>query len=324
MVVAGGIWHAAGMARFVVRMNTSSEIRRGIVLMIAGSLVVPCLDASAKLLTERHGLSPGEVALARFLLQTAMAFPLVLAFHGASALRLRRPVFNLLRGMLLALATVCFFLALKFMPLADATAIFFVEPILVTLLSALVLKERIGIASGVAVLIGFTGTILVIRPNFLSLGIVAVLPLLTAFLVALYAILNRRLADTGKPLAMHFFSGLGGALLLLPAVLVGNAVDIPELRLAVPAAGAVCGLLAVIGVTATVAHLMFIQAYHDAPASVLAPLGYIEIPSAVLIGLLVFGDFPDPVTLLGIGVIVMSGLVLVTKARQPVAAPQQP
>ncbi|WP_193227828.1 DMT family transporter [Aureimonas psammosilenae] len=312
------------MVSLPLRNNTTHETRRGVTLMIVGSLIIPGLDASAKLLTEGYGLSTGEVALARFILQTVCALPLVLAFGGTAALRIRRPFLNLVRGMLLAAATLTFFTALKFMPLADATAIFFVEPILVTVLSAFVLHERIGFARIATVLCGFAGTLIVIRPNFVALGAVAVLPMLTALLVALYAILNRRLADTGKPLTMHLFSGLGGCIVLSPALAIGHVLDVPGFTVSMPSDPDVLGLFAIIAVVATIAHLMFIQAYHDAPASLLAPLGYIEIPSAVLLGLLVFGDFPDPITIVGIVVIVLSGLALVILERRPVPVPPPP
>lgn len=286
------------------------DIRRGLMLMIAGSVLIPGLDAAAKLLTERHGLSAGEIGLLRFLLQTMMVLPLLIASEGLAGLRIRRPGLNLLRGVLLGCATFMFFLALKYMPLADATAIFFLEPMIVTLLSAVFLKESVGLRRIVAVTIGFVGALIVIRPNFLTLGVVAVLPALTAAFIAVYAVMSRRLSREASPLAMHLYGGIGGLLTLCVATFVGGIAEVPELALTMPTGVEAFALIGAIGVFGTVCHLMFIQAYKLTPASLLAPFGYVEIVSAVLLGYALFGDFPDPTKWLGISIIVASGIYI--------------
>lgn len=290
-----------------VPVNSVVEVRRALLLMIAGSLMIPALDAVAKVLGDFHGLSASGIALGRFGFQTVMLLPLLIAVEGPAALRIRHLGLNLLRGALLGLASYAFFTALKFMPLADTTAIFFVEPILVTLLSALVLGERIGRTRILAVIAGFVGALIVIRPNFVSLGLVAGLPLLTAACIAVYSILNRRLSAGSTPLAMHFYAGVGGTLVLLPIVL-GGSLGAPDLLSTIPRSGVVWGLLVAVGALATVGHFFFIKAYHLAPASVLAPFAYVEIISATILGLAIFGDFPAPMDWLGIAVIVGSGI----------------
>ncbi|GGD39051.1 DMT family transporter [Aureimonas glaciei] len=303
----------------------TDNIRRGIGLMVLGALLVPGLDAAAKLLGGRHGLPTGEIALLRFVLQCLMVLPFLVVLEGWRSLRIRHVRLNLLRGALLGVASFLFFLALKSMPLADATAIFFVEPMIVTLLSALFLKESVGWRRIAAVLVGFVGALIVIRPNFLALGLVATLPLMTAALVAVYLILSRHLAARTPPLAMHFYAGIGGSLVMLAACLGGMAIGMPEMDLVVPRGTAVWGLLVIMGLFATVGHLLFVQAYRYAPASLLAPFSYFEIVSATILGLALFGDMPDLGKASGIAIIVASGVYIVWRenslARRPPVRP---
>lgn len=297
-----------------VPVNSVAERRRGLLLMMVGSLTIPLLDAVAKVLGDVHQLPAGEIALARFVIQSIMIFPLVILSDGIAALRVQHPGLNLLRGALLGLGSFTFFLALKFMPLADATAIFFVEPMLVTILSGLVLKESIGWRRIVAVLAGLAGALIVIRPSFTSLGLVAGLPLLTAAAVAAYSILSRRLSAGSTPLAAHFYAGLGGTLALAALTLVAGD-SMPEFALVAPEEPAAWALLLAIGAIAAFSHFFFLMAYRLAPASVLAPFGYLEIISATLLGLALFGDFPAPVAWLGIAVIVASGTYIFLHER---------
>lgn len=307
-----------------------TAVRGGLGLMILGSLFIPGLDAAAKLLTERHGLSAGEIGLLRFAMQTAMVLPVLVVSEGWRGLKIRHPRLNLLRGVLLGVATFLFFTALKSMPLADATAIFFVEPMIVTLLSAVFLKEQVGWRRITAVLVGFLGALIVIRPNFLALGPVAVLPLMTAGCIAVYAVLSRRLSEANSPLAMHLYAGIGGMATLGAAVAIGSTMGVPELVLMIPAGWEAFGLIVLMGLFGTVCHLMFIHAYRLAPASVIAPFGYVEIVSAVFLGYALFGDFPDPWKWVGIAIIMASGLYvawrenLVLRRKAPLPVTERP
>ena len=312
-----------------VPVNSATEVRRGLLLMIAGSLMIPLLDALAKVLGDVHGLPAAEIALGRCVIQALVVLPLLLALDGFAALRVQHLGLNILRGALLGLSSYAFFLALKFMPLASATAIFFVEPILITLLSGLVLRERIGRRRIVAVVVGFVGALIVIRPNFASLGWVAGLPLLTAALIAVYSILSRRLSAGSTPLAMHFYAGVGGTAVLFPMIL-GGGIGAPELVVELPRSSLAWGLLMAVGVLAAIGHFLFIKAYRLAPASVLAPFAYLEIISATLLGFAIFGDFPAAMDWLGIAIIVASGASLFLHERrmrgtdislQPASAP---
>jgi drug/metabolite transporter (DMT)-like permease len=276
----------------------SRSAARGVLLVILGSLLVPVLDSAAKLLVETHGMPAGQIAFARFGLQTLMVLPLLLAFEGRTGLKVGNLRLNLLRGVLLGFGTIVF-----------------VEPMIVTLLSVLFLGERIDIRRIAAVIVGFCGALLVIRPNFAELGLVATLPLVCAVLVSIYLVLGRHLSRTTSSLAMHFYSGVGGLLTLTAVLAVAAGTGWQEFQTIAPVGLEVWTLLMVLGLVATVAHLMFIHAYRLAPATLLAPFGYFEIVSATFLGLVLFGDFPDAAKWTGTVVIVASGLVLVRADR---------
>ena len=296
--------------------NTPAETVRGMAVFLVASAIIPVLDAMGKLLVTTHGLPPGEVAMIRLALQFAMILPFLVAKEGWRALRIRHPLLNLLRGALLGLGGIAFFGALRFMPLADATAIFFVEPMIITLLSAVVLKETVGWRRIAAVLVGFVGALIVIRPNFAAFGFAALLPMVAAVSIAIYLILGRRLSRTASPLAMMAYAGAGGTVTLAVASVIAAPFAVPDLAIVMPRGLVVWSLLAGAGLVGTVGHLMFLDAYRLAPAAVLAPFGYVEIVSAVFLGFLLFDDFPDGPKWIGIAIIVGSGIFIYWRERR--------
>ena len=301
---------------FSHKSTVSQALTGGLALMVTGALLTPVVDAMAKILGEKHGMPAVEIAFARFILQTLMVLPLLVAFEGWAGLRTRNLGLNFLRGVLMALASVAFFAALKAMPLADAIAIFFVQPMIVTLLSVAFLKEAINLKRIAAVLVGFGGALLVIRPNFSDFGLIATLPLVCAVFFAIYLVLGRHLSAESSSLSMHFYAGVGGTVSLAVVLAFGSLTVFPEFQMIMPVGVAVWGVLLVMSVFATVTHLMFIQAYRLLPAGLLAPFGYFEIVSATVLGLVLFGDFPDLMKWLGIAIIVASGLFLIWADRE--------
>lgn len=303
--------------------NTPAETLKGMAIMIAAAAFIPLLDVFGKMLVTTHAMSPGEVGMGRLLIQAALTLPIVLMTEGIMGLKTTRPWLNVLRGLLLAVGTLSFFGALRLMPLADATAVFLVEPLIVTLLSALFLKETIGWRRIVAVAVGFMGAMIIIRPSYAVFGLAALLPLTAAFAVALYLILSRKVSRGTSPLAMMVYAGLVGGLALAAALAAAQGSGIDELSFAWPQSATAWWLLAMAGLVGTVGHLLFILAYRLAPASVLAPLGYVEMLTAIGFGYLFFGDLPDLAKWIGMAIIVGSGLFVVWRERQsaPGAAP---
>ncbi|MCG8416900.1 MAG: DMT family transporter, partial [Proteobacteria bacterium] len=204
-----------------------ADAARGFALMAAAMLLMPAIDAMAKILAE--SISPVQVTWGRFFFQTLLTAPLVIALHGVGGLWPNRVFGNLLRGLLIALASLLFFTAVKFMPLADTIAIFFVEPMILTLLSAILLKEPVGWRRRVAVLVGFCGALLVIRPSFSEVGLVALLPMGAALAFAFYLIVTRRIARYDTPATMQFVAGLAGTLFLSGMLATGHILAIDDI-----------------------------------------------------------------------------------------------
>ena len=292
------------------KRSESTSLKQGATLMTAAALLTPIPDAMAKILGESYGIPVIIIAFARCILQMLSALPLLLASGGWSALRVQNLQLNLLRGVLLAAASIVFFVALKAMPLADAIAIFFIQPMIVTILAVVFLKEKPDLRRIAAVFAGFGGTLLVIQPNLVILGPVATLPLICAILFAIYLVLGRHLSKSNSSLVMHLYTGLGGTLSLGVILTIGSLGNIREFHMIAPMDSFAWMLLIVMGLFASLIHLMYIQAYRLAPAGLLAPLSYIEIVSAIGLGFLLFADFPDTLKGLGIAIIIGSGLML--------------
>jgi drug/metabolite transporter (DMT)-like permease len=200
------------------------------------------------------------------------------------------------------------------MPMAEAIAIFFVEPLILTLLSGPLLGERVGWRRYLACVVGFGGAMLIIRPSFAEFGWLAAAPLAAALCFALYLALTRRHALRLDPVSMQLWSGVAGAAVIGALLLVGHAMGSTFFRVA-PVGTETLWMMLGVGAFATVSHFFIAAAFARAPASVLAPFQYLEIITAVLAGYLAFGDFPDAVTWAGIAIIVGSGLVIFHRER---------
>jgi S-adenosylmethionine uptake transporter len=291
--------------------HPAPEVVKGMLIMAVAVLTLPGLDAFAKLAAE--SVPVGEIAWFRFIFQTLVLLPFVLWRHRGWPRVHRLPV-HALRGALMALATLLFFAALARMPMAEAIAIFFVEPLILTLFSALFLGETVGWRRVAAILVGFAGALLVIRPSYAAFGTAALLPLGTAVCFAGYLALSRSLSRDGDALTMQFTTGVVGGIVMTMALVAGWAVDITVLNPVVPDGNALV-LMVGMGVVATTGHLLLTQAFRFAPAGILAPFQYLEIISATALGYLVFGDLPDDLTVIGVAIIVGSGLYIFHRER---------
>lgn len=278
-------------------------------LALSGMSLLPVMDAIAKYLGEAGTISPGFITLIRFAVQLALSFGFLLIFGGGiSAIKPKRFWMNFFRGMLIALASLMFFVAIKYMPLADAIAVFFVEALILTLLSMLILRERVGWRRISAVITGFLGALLVVQPSYAVLGPVSLLPLVTALLFATYLLLNRVAGQSDNAWTMQFIAGLGGIFVLGVVVIAGELANIEDMAFTVPTSQVDWGLLVLMGAIGVAGHFMVVRAFQMAPASLLAPFQYVEIIAAVLLGWLLFDDFPSLSKWLGIFIIVFSGL----------------
>ncbi|MEM9999966.1 MAG: DMT family transporter [Pseudomonadota bacterium] len=273
-----------------------------------GALLLPGMDAFAKLLGEREIMSPGQLTFFRFFIQMVASALILMWIGGLPALKIGRFWINFLRGALLGIASLFFFIAIKYMPLPDAIAVFFVEPLILTLLSFIVLREKVGWRRIVAVVAGFCGAILVIQPSYAIFGWVALLPLVTATLFAIYMLLNRVAGQADSALSMQWVSGLGGSAVILAAMLVALPFGGGDMAFSFNPEWSVWGLVLVMGSFGLVGHYLFVRALQLAPASVIAPLQYLEIVSAALFGYFMFAEFPTFWKWVGVVIIVISGL----------------
>jgi len=235
---------------------------------------------------------------------------LVLVYLGSRSdlalVRTGRPWAQVTRGLLLAIASILFVSALKYMPLAETSAIAFLAPLLVTVMSVLFLKEKVELARWIAVVCGFVGVLAIIRPGSNVFTWAVLLPLGNALAFAAYQILTRRLAGLESPYTSIFYAGLIGTL-LMTAMLPYSWV--------MPQNGMHAAIFVIIGMLGGLGHLILIKAYNCAPASRLAPFSYSQLIWVAIIGFLVFGDFPDTWSLIGIAILMASGIYTATHQR---------
>lgn len=303
-------------------MENAGRTSLGILLMVGFALIAPVMDTCAKLIGD--AVAVGQVAATRFVAQCLLLLPLAAVCGWLHRPRLGEAGLHLVRAVLLLVATAFFFSALHYMPIADAISIFFVEPFILTLLGGLLLGEPIGPRRYVACAIGFAGALLIIQPSFEDVGFAAFLPLVTALCFAFYMILTRRMATRMHPITLQAYTGLAALVVAVPVLAVFDGSGIAPLDPTWPEAREL-RLLVALGIIATLAHICISFALSLAPASLLAPIQYLEIVSATILGFYVFGDLPDALSFAGIALIVASGLFVFFRERglerRPAPAP---
>ncbi len=283
----------------------------GILLMLAFCIIAPLADSFAKLIGDRIPLL--QLLTVRFGVQVAILLPLVL-LSGASLLW-RWPVMALvaIRSLLHITGIGLMFLALRHLPLADAVAIAFVMPFILLLLGRIFLKEEVGSRRIIACLVGFLGTLFVVQPSFATVGAPALLPLGVAVVFALFLLVTRQIARETDPVALQVTSGVMAMAVLIPIAVLDR--ELPELSFVTPASTDVW-LLAGLGVLGTLGHLLMTWSLRFAPASTLAPMQYLEIPVAAVVGWMIFSDFPNGLALVGIGITIGAGLYIIYREQR--------
>jgi len=268
-----------------------------------------CLDAAAKYLITVYDMPTVQVTWARFAGQFLGLLVLVPAFGLMTLPKLVRSKtwkWQLVRSVLMVATTICNFLALKTLRLDQTITIVFLTPLVVALLAGPLLGEWVGWRRGIAILVGFAGILLAVRP-----GVVALSPgVLYAFLAmsayALFMLLTRHISGIDQPLVTLFYSMFAGVFLGLPLALQAWVAP-PDLLAWI--------LFASLGVFGGIGHYLFILAYERAPASTVAPFLYLQLISMIALGYLVFSDVPDRWTLVGTSIVIASGLYLFHRER---------
>lgn len=292
-------------------MNTDRPLL-GIVLMLGFCILAPLGDAIAKILGPSIPL--GQLVLTRFAVQAVVLIPLVMLSRMNWRLSARAWRLTLIRTVLHILGIGFMFVSLRYLPLADAIAIVFVMPFIMLLLGHFILGEEVGVYRMAACGVGFIGTLLVIQPNFLAVGWVALLPLAVAVLFALFMLTTRQIAKEADPVALQAISGVIAIALLLPLTLWGTLAGFAPASLLIPAAMD-WGLLLAIGLLGTFAHLLMTWSLRFAPSATLAPMQYLEIPVATIVGFWLFRELPDTLAALGIMLTVASGIYVILREQ---------
>lgn len=295
-----------------VALMTRDRTLLGILCMIGFATIAPVMDAFAK--ATPPYIPVMQILSFRFGIQALSLLPLAAAMGLMYRPSLRECGLHMFRALLIVCATGLFFAALRFMPIANALAIFFVAPFIITLLGGLLLGEEVGPRRLIACAVGFIGALLIIQPSFDDLGVVALFPLGTALCFALYMIMTRAMAPRIHPIALQSYTASAACLIILPLLAAFDGSGSALLDPAMPHGLAVWTLLGV-GVVSTISHLFISFALRLAPAATIAPLQYLEIVAATVLGYYVFDDFPDVLTWLGIAVIVGSGLYVFMRER---------
>lgn len=291
---------------------SADRILPGVALMLLFCILAPLLDVSAKLAAAT--IPVGQIAAARFVVQGALMLPVSLGMGLTLALSRQMLGMVFLRAFFLILSTVFFVAAIAVMPVADALAIAFVEPFILLILGKLLFGDEVGPRRIAASVVGFGGALLVIQPSLAAFGLVALLPLGTAFTFAFYMLVTRQMSQGMHPVTMQTHTSLAGMVMCLPVMLLGDGSGIALIDPVMPQGLAWAWLFGV-GFWAAVSHICMTYALKFAPSATLAPLHYLEIVTAVALGYLVFGDFPNLMTWAGIATICGSGLYIIHRER---------
>ncbi|WOE74175.1 DMT family transporter [Alterisphingorhabdus coralli] len=290
-----------------------SSISSAMLLTLAGFASLSLGDAVIK---SAAGLWPSTgVAALRFTLGAVLLGLLLLVRSGPSAFFLPMPKYQIARGAMLATATLAFFTSIFLMPLADATAILFISPALTALLSAWLLKERVAPHIWVASVIAFIGVVLILRPNIANFGPTAALPLIAALAMSGVMMLNRKVAGSGGVLLMQFLLACFTAPFLILATIAAHYASIEGFTITAPPPQWVWIVCVVVACTSSVSHMLIYLGTTRASAAVVAPMVYVQLLVALLVGVFFYQDYPDLQAMGGAVLIIASGLYLWQRSR---------
>jgi len=271
----------------------------GILYMCAAVALFPFLNAGVKLLSADYPTA--QIVWLRYLGHLAFMLILFLPRHGPALFRTSQPKAQWTRSVLLLSSTVLYFTALTFVPLTTAATISFTNPFIVTALSVPLLAEQVGPRRWAAVIIGFAGALIIIRPGFEGFHPAALLVVGSAACYALYQVLTRRIAGHDDPATTITYTAVIGALL---STLVGPFVW------QTPVGLRDWLLFAGLGFFGGLGHYLVVKSFQWGQASVLAPFGYGQLIGATVLGYLLFGDFPDRWTWVGAAIVVACGIYI--------------
>ena len=261
-------------------------------------VMLPIMDGFAKYLSS--DLPVLQITWARYFFTVAFTLPIMFFFFRKNLVWTDKPKLQLIRGLILLTANVCFFYSISIISLAKALTLAFIAPLIVTAFSPIFLGEKVGFRRWSAVIIGFIGSMVVIRPGFVEINLASLAALGTGVMYGFYLIITRKLSSSDNPLLTLLLTGVVGAIIIsfvMPFVWIKPTLN-------------QWSMMAAIGIYACVGHLFIILSLKYADASKLAPFSYFEIVTNIIIGYYFFSDFPDKWTFLGLFIIILSGVYI--------------
>ena len=268
---------------------------KAITLNLTAWALLPFMDTIAKYLSSE--LSFFQITWARYFFTVFWTLPIMYIFFKKNLTLSENPKLQILRGLTLFFANICFFYSISIISMAKALTLAFIAPLITTALSPFFLKEKVGIKRWLAVIFGFIGSLIVIRPGYLDFNLATLAGLGTGFFYGIYLVITRKLHSTDSPLLTLLLTGVVGAVIasfFVPYVWINPSFD-------------QWFWLGLMGIFACLGHICLIYSLRYADASKLAPFGYFEIFPNIILGYLIFNDLPDVWTIAGLIVICLSG-----------------
>jgi drug/metabolite transporter (DMT)-like permease len=287
-------------------MQEPGKPLRGVALVIAATFLFATADTLGKHLAMLYAVT--MILAARYTVNLALVTLVMWPRHRAALWRTNRTGLVILRGTCLALASISMMVALRLMPVAETVAIIYIAPVLVMLAAGTVLGEKVGTLGWISAGLGFAGVLLIARPGSGLAPLGVALSLINACLSTGYHLLTRVLSRTESTMALMFHTALVGAVVFTALTLGMGSESLPTALDA--------GLMLALGALATAGHLLFTSAYREAPASTLAPVNYMHIAFATVLGWLVFRQVPDAFGFTGMALIAAAGLLAAWRASR--------
>jgi drug/metabolite transporter (DMT)-like permease len=277
---------------------------KAIIYNLLAWTILPFMDVIAKYLSA--DMSFLQITWARYFFTVFFALPFMFFFYRKNLIWTTQPKLQTIRGLLLFFANILFFYSISIISMAKALTLAFIAPLITTALSPFMLNEKVGIRRWSAVIVGFLGSLIVIRPGFLDFNLATIAGLGTGFFYGLYLIVTRKLHNSDTPLLTLLLTGVVGLAigsLIVPFVWINLSIN-------------QWLLLALMGIFACLGHFFLILSLKYADASKLAPLGYFEIVTNVMLGYYFFLDFPDRLSWIGLLIIIFSGIYISFRERK--------
>lgn len=269
---------------------------KAIILNLSAWIVLPFMDTIAKYLSSE--ISFFQITWARYFFTVFWTLPLMFFFFRKNLKWSENPKLQILRGITLLSANICFFYSISIISMAKALTLAFIAPLVTTALSTIILRENVGMKRWSAVIVGFIGSLLVIRPGLVEFNLATLAALGTGFFYGVYLIITRKLHTVDNPLLTLLITGVVGAII--------SSLFVPIIWINLSQSQWLW--LALMGIFACLGHLLLIYSLRYADASKLAPFGYFEIVTTIILGYYFFQDFPDIWTFIGLFIIISSGV----------------